>query len=239
MDHAVSLSQLQFFAGTQQRLNITDWQVPHGSRLALLGNNGAGKSTLLALLAGLYPESCGVLNVLGGSPYFNPALRANIGYLSATPALQSELTVKQQLQWTAQLYRRPKTTVESILEQHQLQAVAQQRCGQLSTGYRQRVGLAQALLHQPSLLLLDEPARGLDLQQIQTFYSLLQALPTTTTLIIATHQPSDVMAVCNQLAVIRSGAITLQGARDRLAPDEAALQQLFFTQVLQPLSTPV
>lgn len=200
-----------------------------GDVLGLLGLNGAGKSTTLKMLSGTLVPDSGDIFIGEFSMFEAPAqARQRIGYLPDTPPLYNDMRVSDYLYLCAKLRRVSKPTliekVNTALELCDLHSVAQQRIGQLSKGFRQRVGLAQALVHDPDVLLLDEPSNGLDPNQMQGMRSIIQQAGETQAVIFSTHLLNEARAVCNRIAVVHQGRLIHDAY---VTEDDAQLEDLF------------
>ena len=183
-----------------------------GEVLGLLGLNGAGKSTTLGMLSGVLAPSSGWIRIGETDLVQYPDdAKARLGYLPDTPPLYPELGVREYLLYAAKLRRVPKSNLHSsadrALELCQLQQVSKRLLGNLSKGYRQRVGLAQALIHEPELLILDEPSSGLDPVQLMDMRKLISQLSGECGIILSTHILAEVTAVCNRVAILHEGCL--------------------------------
>lgn len=201
----------------QPRLSGIDLALLPGDRLALLGVNGAGKSTLMQILAGVLAPSAGDVRVLGERLDQAPVrLRRHIGYLPQRPPLYPELSVLENLQWIGRLHGLNggdlDTAMRQVLQQVGLDAFTHRLAGRLSTGMAQRLGLAQAVLHAPDILILDEPTAGLDPLQTEQIRDLLAGLSADRTLILATHLLDDVQHLCTRVVLLDGGRITAEHA---------------------------
>jgi len=201
--------------GDRLALDAIDLEVSAGEIVGLVGQNGAGKSTLLRLCAGLLAPTAGELFVLGGSPYTR-SVRAGLGYLPDEPALYAEMHVRGAIAFMARLagVRRCDVVarVDWALERCNLESVADRIVGRLSRGFRQRVGLAQALVHHPRLVLLDEPATGLDPLQLRNLERALRNLPGNPGIILSSHLLAHVTNLCSRVVVIDQGRIRHEGS---------------------------
>jgi len=183
-----------------------------GDVLGLLGLNGAGKSTTLKMLAGLLVPDSGSIAINGFSLSEHPLeARAALGYLPDTPPLYPDMRVSAYLKLAAELRRVPRRRVrgaiDRALEVCDLGDVSKHRIAALSKGFRQRVGLAQAIIHRPKLILLDEPSSGLDPHQMQSMRALIKTLGEDAAVIFSTHLLPEAVAVCNHIAVMHHGRI--------------------------------
>jgi len=201
--------------GKQMALNSVTFQVPQGQVVGLLGPNGAGKSTLMKIITGyLTPDSGSAL--VNGVDINSPAydFRRDIGYLPEHNPLYTDMYVKEYLLWVAGIYRLGKNARKRVLEIIDITGIGHEqnkKIGSLSKGYRQRVGLAQALIHNPSVLILDEPTSGLDPNQIVEIRNLIAAVGQNKTVILSTHIMQEVEAICGRIIIINKGSIVADG----------------------------
>jgi len=190
-----------------------DLDLASGEILGLLGPNGAGKTTLLRRLAGLLPGSAGTVDVGGGDPASDPRARARVGYLPEDPPLYAEDTALQYVRYMGSLsgVERSRRTeaAERALQRAGADHLADRPNGRLSRGQRQRVALAAAIVHDPAVLLLDEPSEGLDPQQKVAFRALLSDLRRKTAIVFSTHVLAEAQAVCDRTVVIDHGKVVL------------------------------
>lgn len=207
MNPVLHMRDLWVGTGPQARLRGLDLDLTQGQRLGLLGVNGAGKSTLLAVLAGTLAPTSGELLVADEASV--AARRRVIGYLPQRVACYPELTVRENLDWIGRLHGSAATDIDNaiarVLEQVGLTDQSAKLAGQLSAGMLQRLGVAQALLPGPNLLLLDEPTASLDPVQMEQIRALIRSLPKNVSVILATHLFDDVLSVCDRVAVISDG----------------------------------
>ncbi len=206
-----------------------------GDILGLLGLNGAGKSTTLRIISGVIAPQKGEVWIDGINMQDDPLnARARIGYLPDTPPLYNDMRVLDYLVLAAKLRRVPKSTlddqVQSVLSSCDLHNVKQQRIEKLSKGYKQRVGLAQAMVHKPALLLLDEPSNGLDPQQMQGMREVIQQASESQAIIFSTHLLNEAQTVCNRLAVLHNGQLKHD---DSLDSGNSTNVQTLFNALLQ------
>ena len=216
--------------GAQKALDEVNFSIETGEIIGLLGPNGAGKSTLIKILMGLLTPDQGQLfkNDKALDPQ-SEDYKAQIGYLPEDNPLSDELYVKEYLALTAALYRLKNFDCQGLLERTGLSAAAHKKIGALSKGFRQRLGLAAALIHNPKLLVLDEPMTGLDPNQIQEIRSLIKSLSPETTILLSTHILQDISAICDRILVLNQGQLVQDLALKDLknTDDPAALEALF------------
>lgn len=198
--------------GPHQALNSVSFSIEKGKTLGFLGPNGAGKSTTMKVLSGVLAPDKGSVEI-NGLDFKNTPLqaKASLGYLPENPPLYDNMTVEKYIQFTAFLRQIPQKKVEEAtkkaMEKTGLMDVQERLIGNLSKGYRQRIGVAQAIVHEPDFLILDEPTSGLDPQQIQEIRKLISDFSASHTIILSTHILPEVQAVCNQVIVIDKGKI--------------------------------
>jgi gliding motility-associated transport system ATP-binding protein len=208
--------------GEQRALEALDLDVPAGSSFGLLGANGAGKTTFLRLVTGYLLPSAGTLLVGGVSPAEHPSrVQARIGYVMETTRLYPELRVCGLLRFLAAArgLARPdrEAAVERVIERFALAPVAKRLVGNLSKGYQQRVSLAQAFLHDPPLLIVDEPTGGLDPVQQREVQERLRSLQGERTILLCTHDLAEARALTTRVAILHAGRLVACG------PTEAVL----------------
>ncbi|QGU31942.1 ABC transporter ATP-binding protein [Thermochromatium tepidum] len=212
METLVFATNLSRDFGRHPALSNLDLCLERGQVLGLLGPNGAGKTTCLRLLSGLLAPSSGRIEILGIDLARRPlAAKRHLGYLPERPPLYPELRVDEYLTHCAQLHRLPRRAIPAAI------ATAKQRCGledqgrrliaKLSRGYRQRLGLAQAILHRPPLLILDEPTEGLDPVQMRELRQLIRDLAQDTGIILSSHLLPEVQSVCDRVMILHRGRV--------------------------------
>lgn len=187
--------------------------------LGFLGPNGAGKSTTMKILTGFIPQTGGKAEVCGFDVTTQSLeVKRNIGYLPESNALYSDMYVKESLGFVADIHglHNPAKRIADVIELTGLGAEQHKKIGQLSKGYRQRVGLAQAILHDPQVLILDEPTSGLDPNQLISIRQLIIDLGKTKTVVLSTHIMQEVEAVCSQVIIINKGKIVADDALQNL-----------------------
>jgi ABC-2 type transport system ATP-binding protein len=178
--------------------------------LGFLGPNGAGKSTTMKMLTGFIPATAGTASVCGFDIDKQPLdVKRNIGYLPENNPLYTDMYVKESLRFVADIHglHDVDKRIAEVIEQTGLGPERHKKIGQLSKGYRQRVGLAQAILHNPQVLILDEPTSGLDPNQLVGIRQLITELGKTKTIILSTHIMQEVEAVCSNVIIINKGKI--------------------------------
>ena len=200
--------------------------------LGFLGPNGAGKSTTMKILTGYIPQSSGTAKVDGFDVRTQSLeVRKRIGYLPENNPLYTDMYVKESLAFIAGIHQlhNPTARIAEIIEQTGLGPEQHKKIAQLSKGYRQRVGLAQAILHDPQVLILDEPTSGLDPNQLIGIRQLITELGKTKTIILSTHIMQEVEAVCNKVIIINKGKIVANDTLDGLLSKnkEKSLESIF------------
>ncbi len=213
--------------GTRTVLHDLSFSVAKGEIVAFLGPNGAGKTTTMRILTSYMPASEGTAEIAGFNGAEHPQeVKRRVGYLPEFPPLYQELTVHEYLQFVGRLKLMPSDLITKrmteVIEQLELGDVQSRVIGHLSRGFRQRVGLAQALLHNPPVLILDEPTVGLDPKQILEIRHLIQSLTGSHTIILSTHILSEATAVCQRVIIIHQGHIVAVDTPEQLS---ARLQQ--------------
>ncbi|MEM7099510.1 MAG: ABC transporter ATP-binding protein [Pseudomonadota bacterium] len=204
-----------------------------GEVVGLLGHNGAGKTTIMKMLTGFLEPTAGTILVNGTNVAEQPeVVQAQVGYLPENLPVYPEMTVAEYLSYAATLRGcDPETCVPWAIDQTQLRDKATDTIDTLSRGYKQRVGVAQAILHRPSFLILDEPSNGLDPNQIQQMRNLIRNLAQNATIILSTHIMQEVSAVCDRTLILSSGRLALDEQMDDL--QQASQIQLRSAQALE------
>ena len=196
--------------GTQHALNNVSLTINEGEIVGLLGPNGAGKSTLMKIITCFIPPTSGKVSVCGFDIFENPIdIRKNIGYLPEQNPLYLDMYVREFLRFIAGLHNLKKVDerVEEVIKTTGLSLEANKKISQLSKGYRQRVGLAQALIHDPKVLILDEPTTGLDPNQLKEIRSLIREVGKDKVIVLSTHIMQEVEAICSRAIIINHGDI--------------------------------
>ena len=198
--------------GPTTAVDDVSFRVERGEILGFLGPNGAGKTTTMRVLTGYMPPSEGKAIVAGYDVFEQPIeAKRRTGYLPETPPLYPEMTVRDYLTFVARIKGVPrserKSRVNTVMERTRIADMANRHCGKLSKGYRQRVGLAQAILHNPDVLILDEPTAGLDPKQIIETRQLIKDLGGDHTVILSTHILPEVSQTCHRVVIINKGRV--------------------------------
>jgi ABC-2 type transport system ATP-binding protein len=209
---SIAVRELTKSYGSQLALDHISFSVNKGEVLGLLGPNGAGKSTTMKILTGYILASSGSAEICGIDVEKYPLeVKAKIGYLPEHNPLYTDMFVREYLEFAAGLHGlssgATKKRVEELIEKTGLTAERKKKIGQLSKGYRQRVGLAQALIHDPEVLILDEPTTGLDPNQIVEIRNLIRGLGESKTVILSTHIMQEVKAICQRAVIISRGKL--------------------------------
>ncbi|APZ46305.1 gliding motility-associated ABC transporter ATP-binding subunit GldA [Polaribacter reichenbachii] len=193
---------------TQKALNNISFSADKGQIIGFLGPNGAGKSTMMKILTGFVKPNSGEVLVDDIDVLQNPlAAQKTIGYLPEHNPLYSDMYVREYLQFQAAIFKVDKNQIEACIKKVGLTAEAHKKIHQLSKGYQQRVGLAAAILHNPSVLILDEPTTGLDPNQLIEIRALISELGKEKTVLFSTHIMQEVEAVCDRVIIIKKGEI--------------------------------
>lgn len=204
--------------GKQLALDNVSFEVRKGEVVGLLGPNGAGKSTLMKIITGYIEADKGSVEICGVDAFADPMqTRRMIGYLPEHNPLYLDMFVREYLTMVADIYRKPSQSVSDMIEFTGLTPEAHKKIGQLSKGYRQRVGLAQALLCEPEVIILDEPTTGLDPNQIIEIRNLIRTIGKERTVIMSTHLMQEVEAVCDRVVIISKGVIRAEGSAAQIA----------------------
>ncbi len=199
------------YYGNQKALDEVSFEAGKAEILALLGPNGAGKSTMMKIIGCFLPQSGGKVGVCGYDINTHALeVKRRIGYLPEHNPLYPDMFVREYLGFVASIHglgSKAKSRVEDMIEIAGLQLECKKRIGALSKGYRQRVGLAQALIHDPPLLILDEPTSGLDPNQLAEIRSLIRTIGKEKTVIFSTHIMQEVEAVCDRVVILHQGRV--------------------------------
>ena len=217
---SVKVTNLTKIYGTQHAVDGISFEVNKGQVLGFLGPNGAGKSTTMKMLTCFVPQSSGSALVCGFDTTTEPLeVTKKIGYLPENNPLYYDMYVKEYLEFMAGLHKLGKITQQRINEMIEITGLTAERkkkVGQLSKGYKQRVGLAQAMLHNPEVLILDEPTSGLDPNQLVEIRSLIKQLGKDKTVIFSSHIMQEVQAVADRVIIINKGKIVAGDSTEKL-----------------------
>ena len=210
----IEASDLQRFYGKNIAVDNVNLELKAGEVLGLLGPNGAGKSTILQMLSGTLAPHAGTIRINGVDLKEQPTdARRHIGYLPETPPLYKDMTIREYLNYCGKLHglkgQQLKASVESAIDDCQLGELQKRLIANLSKGYQQRTGIAQAILHRPPLIILDEPTVGLDPLQLEQIRNLVRELGKSHGIILSTHILQEVDAVCERVQIINKGKTVL------------------------------
>lgn len=226
---SIEVAHLSKRFGSQQALDDISFSIRKGEVVGFLGPNGAGKSTLMKILTTYHKADSGTARVNGYDVLTQPReVQRSLGYLPEHNPLYLELYVKEYLAFNASVYSVPKTRIEEVIAQTGLGPEAHKKIGQLSKGYRQRVGLAAALLHEPEVLILDEPTTGLDPNQLLEIRKLIREVGAEKTILLSTHIMKEVEAVCDRVLIINKGVLVADTSMEKLRKDEAQVVEVEF-----------
>lgn len=204
----ISAQNISKFYGSQKALDGVSFKAEKGKILGLLGPNGAGKSTLIKILTGFLSADEGQVLICDRIMGVNkPEIQHLIGYLPENNPLYLEMYVKEYLQYVAGIYKVEKRVVTELIETVGLSAESNKKIKQLSKGYRQRVGIAQAMVHDPEVLILDEPTTGLDPNQIVEVRQLIKSLAKEKIVVLSTHLMQEVTSVCDEVLILNKGKV--------------------------------
>lgn len=228
----IEVSHLTKQYGNHLAVDDVSFTVADGQICGLLGPNGAGKSTIMNILTGYLSATSGQVTVAGHPlPEEADAAKACVGYLPEQPPLYPEMTVQEYLTFAAELKgvkkAERKEQVCRAARRTGLEAVLPRLIRSLSKGYKQRVGIAQALLGSPRLIILDEPTVGLDPAQVIEIRKLIQELGRAHTVILSSHILSEVQAVCRQILILSKGHLAAAGSLEELTADGKSLEEVF------------
>ncbi|WP_435624808.1 gliding motility-associated ABC transporter ATP-binding subunit GldA [Flagellimonas sp.] len=226
---SITVTNITKTFGAQKALNQISFSVNKGEVVGFLGPNGAGKSTMMRILTTYYKADEGEAVVNGYDVLSSPSdVQKSIGYLPEHNPLYLEMYVKEYLAYNASVYKVPKIRIGEVIEQTGLTPEANKKIGQLSKGYRQRVGLATALLHDPDVLILDEPTTGLDPNQLIEIRKLIREIGKEKTILLSTHIMKEVEAVCDRVIIINKGELVADKPLEELREPEEQIIEVEF-----------
>lgn len=217
--------------GPRRAINQLNFTINKGEVVGFLGPNGAGKSTTMKIITGFMAPSSGTAKVAGFDVFESPLeVKKRIGYLPETPPVYTDMYVRDYLTYVAELKQVPRENIQKqvdhALEKTNLGGVQKRLIQNLSKGYRQRVGIAQALVSNPEVLILDEPTVGLDPKQVAEIRELIKELRGHHTVILSTHILSEVQATCERVIIINQGQIVAQDRIENLASQDRGQSRL-------------
>ncbi|HEX9047296.1 MAG TPA: ATP-binding cassette domain-containing protein [Verrucomicrobiae bacterium] len=239
LDLMIEVSNLTKRYAGRTAVDDISFTVARGEIVGLLGPNGAGKSTTMRVLSGFMPATSGTVRVAGLDVFHDAdQVRRRIGYMPENNPLYTEMRVREYLKFRARLkglgWRRSRERVTTVMEQCGLTDVGRRVIGQLSKGYRQRVGLADALVHEPDLIILDEPTIGLDPHQIRSVRALIKSLAGKHTVLISTHILPEVEMMCGRVLIMFDGRVLASDTPENLQRRMAGGSQIL-AEIAAPL----
>lgn len=216
---SIKVNGISKIYGTQKAVDGISFELKSGEIVGFLGPNGAGKSTTMKMICGYLPPTSGSITVCGKDVTNEPIdVKKSIGYLPEANPLYYDMYVREYLQFSGGIHGIPDLNkrIEEMIELTGLSKESHKKIGQLSKGYKQRVGLAQAMLHNPSVLILDEPTTGLDPNQIVEIRDLIIRIGKDKTVLLSTHIMQEVQAMCNRVIIINNGKIAADDTIDKI-----------------------
>ena len=218
---SIEVNNISKSYGAQKALDNISFSIQKGEIVGFLGPNGAGKSTLMKILTTYINADEGSAMVNGHDVNTDQkAVQLSIGYLPEHNPLYLDLYVREYLAFNADVYKVPKSRIEEVIQLTGLTTESHKKIGQLSKGYRQRVGLANALLHNPDVLILDEPTTGLDPNQLIEIRNVIKNAGKDKTVFLSTHIMQEVEAICDRVIIINNGKIVADNKLDNLISEE-------------------
>ena len=215
--------------GNQLALNEISFSANKGEIIGFLGPNGAGKSTMMKIITGFISPTKGTVFVSGIDVLKSPKkTKAKIGYLPEQNPLYHEMYVKEYLQFQASIFKISKEIISTVIKTVGLTPESHKKISQLSKGYQQRVGIAAAIIHNPDVLVLDEPTTGLDPNQIQEIRTLIKKLGKEKTILFSTHIMQEVEAVCDRVIIIKKGELLIDKSIEELKENNKQIIEVTF-----------
>lgn len=226
---SIKVASLSKSYGNQKAVDSISFQAKKGEIIGFLGPNGAGKSTTMKMLTGYIHPDEGTVSV-NEIDVLKDALKAqkSIGYLPEQNPLYLDMYVKEYLRFRASIFKISKDRIEEVVQKVGLTSESNKKIGELSKGYQQRVGLAAAILHNPKVLILDEPTTGLDPNQLQEIRGLIKELGKEATILFSTHIMQEVEAVCDRVIIINKGKLLLDQQLDELKSSDMQYLEVTF-----------
>jgi len=205
---SLEINSISKLFGTKKALNSISFKANPGDIVGILGPNGAGKSTMMKIITGYYNQTNGVIKVCGKETLENRIeTQSKIGYLSEENPLYPEMYVREFLEFICDIHKLDYNNCDKIIKLTTLQSVESQKIKTLSKGFQQRVGIAQALIHNPELIVLDEPTSGLDPKQLIQIRKIITSIGKDKTILLSSHIIQEVEAMCNRIIIINNGEI--------------------------------
>lgn len=204
---SIEVSNISKLYGNQKALNTISFSIDRPEIVGFLGPNGAGKSTMMKILTTYIQPSSGETRVNGHGIESTQNIQKSVGYLPEHNPLYLDMYIREYLAFNANIYKVDKSRIGEVIKMTGLTPEIHKKIGQLSKGYRQRVGLATALLHDPEVLILDEPTTGLDPNQLIDIRNLIKTIGKTKTVFLSTHIMQEVEAMCDRVIIINKGEI--------------------------------
>lgn len=238
---SIQVNNLSKNYGTQKAIDSINFEIPAGQIVGFLGPNGAGKSTTMKILTGFIPPSSGSASICGIDVEENPLkTKELIGYLPEHNPLYLDMYVKEYLNFMAEIQgvKKIQQRTSEIIEITGLQLEKRKKIGQLSKGYRQRVGLAQALIHDPKVLILDEPTSGFDPNQLADIRELIKKIGKEKTVLLSTHIMQEVEAICERVIVIDLGKIVADAKTNEIGQSNSkeTIIHVEFSENINPIA---
>src|SRR6478609_8515089 len=226
---SIEVNNISKSYGTQKALDQISFSVSKGEIVGFLGPNGAGKSTLMKILTTYISADSGTASVNGHDVTLDEkAVQQSVGYLPEHNPLYLDLYIREYLEFNADVYNVAKSRIEEVIQLTGLTPESHKKIGQLSKGYRQRVGLANALLHNPSVLILDEPTTGLDPNQLVEIRNVIKNVGKDKTVFLSTHIMQEVEAICDRVIIIDHGKIVADKKLDNLVVEKEQIIEVEF-----------
>ncbi len=229
---SIKVSQLSKQYQSQWAVKSLNFEIKPGEIVGFLGPNGAGKSTTMKMITGFLKPTEGNVTITGLDPQLEPLLvKQKIGYLAENNPLYMDMYVKEFLSFIANIHQIPKsvisTKINQVIDRVGLGLEQNKKIGQLSKGYKQRVGLAQALIHDPEILILDEPTSGLDPNQLIEIRKIIKDEGSTKSVLFSSHILQEIEAICDRIIIINKGQLVVEGSIDQIKLKGNSLEEIF------------